>query len=212
MATGDGWTYKYFVQTAGHAHDTPTHHWIFRQVFWARYAEWAVTTPLILLELCFLAGLNGSSIVIALVSDVIMVATGLFAALSHHRGSQSWGYYVVAWLAYIVVVYQLSIGGRRLAAARGTATARLFGAVGGFALVLWTLHLLVWALGDGSRRLSVDSEIVWYAVLDALFKPILGLWLVTSYSRSAESVSLDGFWSHGISSEGAVRLDDDDRA
>lgn len=210
MATGDGWSFAHFVETERHAHADPTHHGIFRQVFWAHHVEWALTTPLIVLNLAFLAGLSGAGIIIATVSDIIMILTGLFAAFGEHNG-QKWGYYVIAWLAYLAVVYQLGVAGRRTVAAKGTATARFFFTIGCFTVIIWTLDLVVWALGDG-RKLSVDQEIICYAVLDVLLVPVFGFWLLISYARNAEPVSVEGFWSQGLNREGAVRLDDDDRA
>jgi bacteriorhodopsin len=79
-----------------------------------------------------------------------------------------------------------------------------------YILVLWTLYPIVWAVGDGSYKLSVDGEIISYAVLDILAKPVLGLWLLTARAISASSTSLDGFWSHGLNIKGAIRLADEE--
>merc|ERR1739848_954167 len=42
---------SYFAMASGHA----TNHDVCRQVFWARYVDWSITTPLLLLDLCLLA-------------------------------------------------------------------------------------------------------------------------------------------------------------
>jgi len=47
--------------------------WIGRQIYWARYIEWAITTSLILLELTVLAGLPGVEILFVLFGDVVMI-------------------------------------------------------------------------------------------------------------------------------------------
>jgi bacteriorhodopsin len=49
-------------------------------VFYARYVDWLFTTPLLLLDLALLAGLNGADITNVIIADVIMILTGLFAA------------------------------------------------------------------------------------------------------------------------------------
>lgn len=66
------------------------------------------------------------------------------------------------------------------------------------------------AVGTGARKSSVDSEIIALAVLDILAKPVFAIWLLITYSKYVPS--LEGFWSHGLNSEGTVRLDDQDRA
>lgn len=203
MATGGGAS---FVHKC-HKHD-PSHllH-VFRQVFWGRYVEWSLTTPLLLLNLALLAGLNGADIIVAVVADVVMVLTGLFSALGETR-VQRWGFYTFSWLAYLVVVYPFVVRGRRNAANRGTGTVGLFSAIGGFILILWTIYPIIWALGAGTLKLSVDSEIIWYAVLDVLAKPIFGLWLLATHARSSTALTIEGFWSHGLNNEGALRLDE----
>lgn len=66
---------------------------------------------------------------------------------------------------------------------------------------------------DGSRKMSVDSEIIAYAVLDILAKPVFGAWLLLTHARMPEAgLELGGFWTHGHSSEGRLRLHDDEGA
>lgn len=61
--------------------------------------------------------------------------------------------------------------------------------------------------------LNVDQEINAYAVLDVLAKPVFGAWLLITHSRLAETnVEIGGFWANGLSSEGTLRLGDDDGA
>jgi len=208
MATGDGNSYAHTKVKETHL-DVHTIEHIYRQVFWARYIDWTVTTPLLLLDLAFLAGLNGANIIVAIVADVIMVLTGLFAAFGHNDG-QKWGYYAMGCIAYLVIVYQLAIPGRRAVQAKDSSTAKLFAAIGGFTLILWTLYPIVWGIGDGARKWSVDAEIIAYAVLDVLAKPVFGFWLLLSHSHTASTI--EGWWSHGLSSEGAIRIDDDEGA
>jgi len=207
MATGDGNSFAHIVIKETHKHVPDTIEHVYRQVFWARYIDWSLTTPLLLLDLAFLAGLNGSSILIAIVADLIMVLLGLFAAFGVNDG-QKWGYYAMACAAYLVIVYQLVVSGRKTVAAKDNATAKLFASLGGFTLILWTLYPIVWGIGDGARKWSVDAEIIAYAVLDVLAKPVFGFWLLTAHARKAESI--EGFWSNGLTGEGSLRVGDDE--
>ena len=69
----------------------------------------------------------------------------------------------------------------------------------------------IWAIAEGSRILSVDGEIIAYAVLDVLAIPVFGSWLLVTLSRMPETnIELGGFWTHGLSSEGRIRVGEDD--
>jgi len=61
--------------------------------------------------------------------------------------------------------------------------------------------------------LTVNQEIIAYAVLDILAKPVFGTWLLYSHARIAEAqLEVGGFWSYGFSTEGQLRLEDDEGA
>jgi bacteriorhodopsin len=209
MATGDGNSFVHIIVKEAHKGAPNSFEHVFRQVFWARYIDWSLTTPLILLDLAFLAGLSGANILVTIVADLIMVLLGLFGAFSH-SGGQKWGYYAIACIAYLVIIYQLVIPGRRAVLTKDSSTAKLFAAIGGFTIILWTLYPIVWGVGDGARKLTVDAEIIAYAVLDVLTKPVFGFWLL--FAHASRTSSVDGFWSQGLSHEGTIRIDDDEGA
>merc|ERR1711879_783168 len=50
-----------------HKHVPDTHHDVCREVYWARYVDWSITTPLLLLDLCLLAGIDGAHTLMAIV-------------------------------------------------------------------------------------------------------------------------------------------------
>jgi len=69
----------------------------------------------------------------------------------------------------------------------------------------------VWGIADGARKVSVDGEIIAYAVLDILAKPVFGTWLLLTHMRMPETnVELGGFWSEGLGGQGRIRIGDDD--
>ncbi|KAF2021999.1 family A G protein-coupled receptor-like protein [Aaosphaeria arxii CBS 175.79] len=213
MATGHGTSFNVIKIRHSHEHVPDTTTEVHRQVFYARYIDWALTTPLLLLDLSLLAGLNGGHILMAIVADVIMILTGLFAAFGSEGTPQKWGWYTIACIAYLVVIWHLVVNGRAQAAAKSNEVAKFFFAIGGFTILVWTAYPIVWGFADGARTLSVDGEIIAYAVLDILAKPIFGLWLLITHAKIPETnVELGGFWAHGLSREGALRLGDDDGA
>jgi len=211
MATGHGIGYHTTVEKEQHKHVPDTEHEIRRQVYWARYVDWSLTTPLLLLDLCLLAGMNGGNILIDIVADVIMILTGLFAAFGSEGTPQKWGWYAIACIAYLVVIWQLVIHGRSTVSKQGGKVANFFAAIGGFTLIIWTVYPIIWGVADGSRNMNVDEEIIAYAVLDILAKPVFGAWLLFTHMSMPETqVEIGGFWSQGLGGEGAIRVGDDD--
>ncbi|KAL8726724.1 MAG: hypothetical protein Q9166_006519 [cf. Caloplaca sp. 2 TL-2023] len=209
MAIGDGVAHNKITIKHSQKHFPDTYDVIYREVYWARYVDWSLTTPLLLLDLCFLAGLNGASILVAVVADIIMILTGLFAALTVDE-SPKWGWYAMACIAYLIVVYQLAFNGRQVAKQKDSKTATFFAAIGGFTFMLWTVYPIIWGVADGSRNIDVNAEIIAYAVLDILAKPVFGFWLLFTHDGLSSSSSIDGFWAHGLGKEGTLRIGEDD--
>lgn len=116
-----------------------------------------MTTPLLLLDLALLAGLSGGNIFIAIVADIIMVLTGLFAAFGNEESAAKWGWYAIACIAYLVVVWQLAINGRATAFGKGGKVGNFFAAIAGFTFVIWTVYPIVWGIADGARIANVDQ-------------------------------------------------------
>lgn len=202
------------VSGASHSSDEKPH-WECRQVLWPRYADWAITTPLLLLDLCLLAGIDGAATVVAILADVAMVLTGLFAALAAREGVR-WAWYAMACAAYVVVIYVVGIGGlRKQKAARdqGSGVARVWTFLAVWTLVIWTLYPIIWGFAEGANKMSVDKEIIAYAILDILAKPVFGLVLLVAHSRIPETnVDIGGWWANGLSPTGRIRIGDDEDA
>jgi len=212
MASGSGWSFHHIWVTHEHQHDIPdTHDVVLRQVFYARYIDWLFTTPLLLLNLAFLAGLDGSTIVNVVLADVIMILTGFFAAYGH-SGKQIWGWYAMGWVAFLVIFWKLATSARVAAQKRGVQ--RLFGPLALYTVFILALYLIVWEISDGFHRLSPNQEVLAYAVLDILAKPVFGLWLLIAHQRMpASTVYLGGIWSEGFGhQEGILRVGDDEPA
>jgi bacteriorhodopsin len=197
-ATGEGIRYHRIVVTEKHHKEI-----IFREVYWARYVDWFFTTPLLLLDLSLLAGLSGANILVAIVADLIMVLTGLFASFGRGDG-QKWGWYTIACIAYLTVVYQLAYNGLAAVAGKDSKTKAFYRAIGGYTLLVWTIYPMfvvpgpwapnacwpcysVWGVTDGARIADVDAEIIAYAVLDVLAKPVFGFWLLFTLDSMAST-------------------------
>lgn len=140
MATGHATAHQCNTVRDYHKHIPDTYHDVCRQVLWARYVDWSITTPLLLLDLCLLAGVDGAHTLMAIVADLIMVLTGLFAAFGSDDSAQKWGWYAIACIAYIFVIWHVGLHGFKLVSAKGASVKKLFGYLSGFTLLLWTIY------------------------------------------------------------------------
>jgi bacteriorhodopsin len=65
----------------------------YREIFYVRYIDWFVTTPLLLLSLLLTAGVPWPTLLWVVFVDWVMVVTGLVGALV--RSAYKWGYFFV---------------------------------------------------------------------------------------------------------------------
>lgn len=114
MATGLGISY---VPTHGAKGQHNPNVFLKRQVYWARYIDWLLTTPLLLLDLALLAGLSPATTVSIMIVDVFMILTGLFSGLvpaAYSDGSRArWLFYAVSCVALLIILYTLIVNGRQ---------------------------------------------------------------------------------------------------
>ncbi|KAK3314069.1 putative opsin protein [Apodospora peruviana] len=211
LASGDATAYNCHTVTDTHKHVTDISYDICRQVYWARYVDWALTTPLLLLQLSLLAGIDGAHTFMAIVANVIMILTGMFSAFGTHGTAQKWGWYAISCLSYLFVIWHVAIHGSQMVSTKGAGVSKLFASLGLFTLLVWTAYPIVWGVVNGKHKPTIDTEIMIYAVLDILAKPVFGLWLLISHRAMQETnVDLGGWWSNGLSSEGRIRIGDED--
>lgn len=157
-ATGAGSTLTCLpVRDHHNKHGIPdTYHTECRQVFWAHYVDWALTAPLLLVNLALVAGVDGAHTLLAAVAGEVSVLAGLFAAVHgadgaghhhHHRSGEEgvsgaaaagvWGWFVIAALGYLFAVWHVGLHGTKSVQAKGQRVAKLWAG-----LAIYTLTLL----------------------------------------------------------------------
>jgi bacteriorhodopsin len=101
--------------------------------------------------------------------------------------------------------------GRQAISERGSKHARLYNALTGYTIVVWTAYPIVWGIMAGTRGVGVDAEIITFAVLDVLAQGVFGAWLIFSWRRVPETrPEVGGFWAHGLSHEGRIRVGEEE--
>eukprot|EP00960_Hanusia_phi_P038611 753511-Hanusia_phi.AAC.1 len=110
MLSGQGWT-----AVAG-----------CRQFFYVRYADYAITFPLIILQLGLIAGAETSIIAATIGAEILYVATFYFASVSVVT-TVKWFWFVIGAIALVCVLVSISKNMRESAVTRGGDVASLYG-------------------------------------------------------------------------------------
>lgn len=165
-----------------------------KTIFFARYIDWILTTPLLLISLVLVAlpavadpeqrrqrnGLLGAIIF----ADVAMIATGAIANFSSTTqditvwfvASMAW-FFVVLWLLYGQVQKQATQHNAKMAKAYVSLLT--------FLIALWVCYPLVWLLGEsGYNVITISTEAAVYAVLDVTAKAVFGAAVLASILTS----------------------------
>jgi bacteriorhodopsin len=122
---------------------------ITRSIWYVRYIDWTVTTPLLLLELLLVTGLPLSDIVITIFADEVMIVTGLVGALV--KSQYKFGLFSIGCFAMLYVFYQLYFPGRQSTRALGAELSKTYLIGAGILSFLWFLYPIAWGLCDGGE-------------------------------------------------------------
>jgi bacteriorhodopsin len=159
-------------------------------IYWARYADWIFTTPLLLLDLALLAGADRNTIATLIGLDVFMIGTGTIATFAATPGTRIawWG---ISTGALLVLLYVLVGTLSEKARTQSPEVASLFGTLRNLLIVLWLLYPVVWILGtEGTFGiLPLYWETAAFMVLDLSAKVGFGVLLLRSHAVLERAVT-----------------------
>lgn len=143
---------------------------------WARYVDWVVTTPLLLLALAFTAlnqtrdkARHATLVAGLLAADVFMIVTGLVADFSPYPLRYLW--YLLGCAALVVILAIVWGPLRRIAEGSSPELGAVYRRVAGLLAVLWIGYPLFWILGpSGVRVISQSAETMLFVVWPILSK------------------------------------------
>lgn len=150
------------------------------EVYWARYADWLFTTPLLLLDIGLLAGASNRDIGSLVGLDAFMIVTGLGATLMRN-GIARYAFWTISTIAMVLLLYFLFVVFSEAASdldedARGT-----FNALRNLILVTWAIYPVLWLVGtEGAGAVNLYVETLGFMILDVTAKVGFGFILLRS--------------------------------
>jgi len=160
-------------------------------VYLARYADWSVTTPLLLAGLVMLAfheqgkpGEMGGCLTAIIVLDVMMIITGLVSSLAETSVAK-WVWYLWSCAAFLGVVYLLWGPLRAIAATRGNALAGAYNKNVALLTIVWFIYPIVFLVGPEGLRIITDATSVWaFLILDIIAKVFYAFYAAANMKKA----------------------------
>ncbi len=143
-------------------------------VYFARYLDWVVTTPLLLLALALTAMFykkkKDKAIIGALIgADVIMILTGLIADFS--SGLQTYIWYTLGVIALVVILYIIWYPLRKMAQSSSAELGRHYNRTALYLTAFWVAYPTVWILGPSGLGLTQSiTEVLSFIILPIFSK------------------------------------------
>lgn len=170
-----------------------------RSVYVARYVDWLFTTPLLLLGLMMIGlpalrqgedSRSRTALIAGVIgADVLMIVTGLLAALSADDVVR-YTWYAISCGAFLAVIGLLYGPVREIAKAQAGTTPALYQTLLTMLTVLWFVYPVLWLLGtEGTGTIGLTTEVAVFAVIDLTAKVGFGMLLVTRVVGISRRVS-----------------------
>lgn len=175
-----------------------------RSIFYVRYIYWFLAWPLIVTANLLVSGVSWATIFFAVFLQEIWVVSWLCGALV--ESSYKWGYFAFGIFAYFVLAYVMMVWGREHAARINTG--KSYTMLAGILVLAWMAFPIAWGLNEGSNRLSVTGEMIFYGILDLIAVPIYGTLFLIYSKRFAPNLfhftqagRVSGVEHHGASTQ-----------
>ncbi|CAK8989580.1 unnamed protein product [Durusdinium trenchii] len=137
------------------------------RVYWIRYVDWTLTTPLMLIELGILANAHRAQTWTLIAIDEFMLAFGIMSSLSVQG---KWPLFMAGLLCFSVVGTKLFTSLQKQANALGGEAQILFNFVANRTAEIWCMYPVMFALCECTKTFPEEIEIAGYAIADVFAK------------------------------------------
>jgi sensory rhodopsin len=160
------------------------------EIYLARYVQWVLGTPLIVLYLGILAGMSRTRIQALVAIDVLAMLTT--PAIAVTTGAVRWGLFAAGSALFLVLLYGLLSGLESAAEDRPAAARALFAKLRNLTVVSWAFYPIVWFVGPfGVGIVDPASEVLLVTYLDVIAKIVFGFVAYNSRRAVEELPNLD---------------------
>jgi bacteriorhodopsin len=142
--------------------------------YWARYADWVVTTPLLLVALWMTATTRTDkrphvpTLLTLIAADVVMILCGLVGDLS--TGPARYIFFAIG-VAALVLIFWTVFGPLRRVAGHDAEVADVYGKVAVYLAIFWIGYPLTWILGpSGVGVVGQTTDTVLFVLLPVFSK------------------------------------------
>lgn len=152
------------------------------QIFWPKYAYWAVAFAAVVLALGLIAGTSFATILFAIGLAWLWVFSYFLSA--HTATNYKWGFFAfgtVAWMALAAITL-----GKWRTGARNLGVGSHYTGIAGWVNLLWLLYPIAYGVSDGGNILSPTRGFIFFGILDLLMVPVVSL----------AFISLQRKWDH----------------
>ncbi len=161
-----------------------------RIFYFARYIDWSITTPLLLITLGMTAMHAGHKqaglLAGAVLADVMMIVTAFAFGLSEVAWMK-WTWFLVSCIAFLGVYYVLWVSQRQANALERDDIRTAYIRNASMLSVIWLIYPLILAVApDGLNVVSDTFSVLVIAVLDVAAKVVYGLMTVASDTKATD--------------------------
>ena len=157
-----------------------------RPVYWMRYVDWFFTTPFFLLDLALLAGADNSDTFYVMLMNAICIASGAVGALNP---AAKWPMFILGLVTFAMFIMKLF--GAMLAKAQslGGGVGAKYSSVTGTTMAIWCIYPAMYLAAEVFRAVTVEQEVLIYAVIDVIAKCGMGFLLLGSHDVLKEAIA-----------------------
>ena len=151
-----------------------------RQFFYARYADWIVTTSLLVVLLGQVANASNDVIFGAAGANAIYIACGYMGSVSVVT-TVKWFWFLIGLGALFAVIVHFAQVFKAFADAKGGERAQIYGKIAWISILVWLCYPVVWLFSEGFASFSVSFEVCAYAILDVVAKVVVGFMVMSGH-------------------------------
>jgi bacteriorhodopsin len=150
-----------------------------REVYWARYVDWVLTTPIMLYEIATIAGASDNQKLFVVGCDILMVVAGCIGAFV--EGDEKYAFWGFGLIMFVPIIYYLLVEFAQDVKRNASAEVQhLYSVISRLTAFFWACYPFVWFFCEGEGTMSADTEAMLYTVLDVVSKAVWGIYIVRS--------------------------------